>query len=149
MYHYQECGLEDIWLSNGYSIEDSPYGQAVIIDNLEGLHEALAHLIVNEVPNLSGTEFRFLREFLNLSQKKIGGMFGCEDQTVALWEKEDRVPKMAADYIRFLVTDQIRGSVHVTSLLEKINEIDVAEARVKRCLREGATGWQKESEACA
>ena len=40
-YHYTESGLSNVWLENGYTIEQDPnYGELVSIANVRGLHEA-------------------------------------------------------------------------------------------------------------
>jgi len=45
MYHYTECGLDNVWLANGYRQR----GDAVSIENSEGLHEAILHLLAKWV----------------------------------------------------------------------------------------------------
>jgi len=42
MFEYTGSGLEGIYLKNGYTIVESSYGQGVKIEDLEGLHRAIA-----------------------------------------------------------------------------------------------------------
>lgn len=39
MYHYLECGKNNIWLLNGYNEIDTPYGKGVSINNVLELQE--------------------------------------------------------------------------------------------------------------
>ena len=40
-YHYVASGLPNIYLLNGVSHDDTPYGEMVTIKNLNGLHRAI------------------------------------------------------------------------------------------------------------
>ena len=40
MYHYKECGLQNVWLENGYFIQKTKHGKAVSFHDVEGLHQA-------------------------------------------------------------------------------------------------------------
>ncbi|MDN5872304.1 MAG: transcriptional regulator [Nitrococcus sp.] len=104
MYHYEECGLPNVWLVNGYTEHETPYGKAVNIENTNGLHQCIAQEIIKSRPRLTGYEFRFLRHELDMSQKQLASVFfGKSDQTVANWEKGDHdVPKYADLIIRTL-----------------------------------------------
>src|SRR3981081_3052180 len=61
MYHYRECGLPNVYLENGYHEIETPYGRGVSIEDVEGLHIAIAHALVEEKPSLTGPEVRFIR----------------------------------------------------------------------------------------
>ena len=101
MYQYQESGLDNVWLVNGYSVIDDPdYGECVSISDTLGLHKAIAHNLIFNKPRLIGAEFRFLRKELDLSQKALSDLFGNEEQAVARWEKTGKVPKWADRLLR-------------------------------------------------
>ena len=61
LYHYVQCGLNNVWLRSGFELQDTPYGKAVSIQNVEGLHEAIAKVLTEKPEQLSGDELRFLR----------------------------------------------------------------------------------------
>ena len=44
--HYRACGLEDVYLLNGFEWEDTEHGRAVTIHNIEGLHNAIGMTII-------------------------------------------------------------------------------------------------------
>ena len=87
MYHYESCGLENIWLKNGYTKSTTKYGEGVAIIDVEGLHRALALEIVHLPRPITPREFRFLRIELDLPQRRLGGLMDVKDQTIANYEK--------------------------------------------------------------
>ena len=78
MYRYTEGGLTNVWLSNGFREEDTPYGKGVSIEDVEGLHRVIGMKLVKERAQLTGAEFRFLRKELGLSQAKLAGCINRE-----------------------------------------------------------------------
>jgi DNA-binding transcriptional regulator YiaG len=102
LYHYVQCGLDNVWLSNGFNIEATPYGDAVSIDNAEELDRAIAKYLTEKPDPLTGPEVRFLRVMLDMSQKRLGGLLGKEAQTVAIWEKSERVKDEVDFFVRHI-----------------------------------------------
>lgn len=92
MYQYSSCGLENVFLKNGYTIKETPYGPAVSIDDIEGLHRAIAHDILRQRTPLTGQQFRFLRKEQDLTQAEMAAILGVTEQTVAAWEKQKKEP---------------------------------------------------------
>ena len=41
MYHYNDGGLRNVWLANGYEIKKTPYGEGVTLHNLDGLTRSI------------------------------------------------------------------------------------------------------------
>ena len=141
MIEYTGCGLPNIFLSNGYSEIETPYGESVSIDDVEGLHQAIGMEIVNKEPVLSGPEFRFLRKELELSQDKLGGLLGRDAQSIALWEKEKtELPRMADMLLRAIYTESLNGNVQIKDMIERLNELDRIEREERPVLhRHGRT----------
>ena len=50
MYEYTGCGLDGIHLKNDYKSVSNAYGDGVVIENLEGLHRAIAGDILYQKP---------------------------------------------------------------------------------------------------
>ena len=71
MYHYKECGLDNVRLANGYTVHKTPYGEGVSISDADQLHEVLALAVANKSGRISGKELRFLRSMLDLSQPVV------------------------------------------------------------------------------
>lgn len=75
--------------------DQTPYGRGISIEDVEVLHMAIAHALVEEKPSLSGPEVRFIRKLLELTQTQLAALLGVEDQSVRRWEKLARVPKQS------------------------------------------------------
>jgi DNA-binding transcriptional regulator YiaG len=126
MYHCTGCGLRNVWLLNGYQVCKTPYGKAVSIDDLEGLHRAIALHLIEAKPQLSGAEFRFLRKEPDVSQARLAEIIGNTAQSVALSEKSGRVPKWADRLVRALYREHVSGNANLTALVERLNSLDRA-----------------------
>lgn len=140
MYHYTESGLRNIWLVNGYRTIKTPYGDATQIEDVDGLHRAIALNLVNHKPRLSGVEFRFLRRELDLSQAKLADIFGNEAQSIALWEKHGRVPKWADRFLRALYREHAEGNAKIREIVDRLNDMDQREFE-KSLFQETDRGW--------
>ena len=133
MYHYRESGLPNVYLVNGYREVKTAYGRGVSIQDVEGLHMAIAHALVEEKSSLTGPEVRFIRKFLELTQTQLAAMLGVEEQSVRRWEKLARVPKQADHGIRLVFRDLTHKDA--TPLSELVRQIDAAEAREPHTVR--------------
>jgi DNA-binding transcriptional regulator YiaG len=86
--HYKECGLDNIYLNNGFSVEELDGEKYLTIKNIDGLHRAIGMHIVMERKAPTGKELRFLRNELDMSQADLARILSVSDQSVARWEKE-------------------------------------------------------------
>lgn len=120
-YHYTESGLDNIWLSNGFVVEDTPYGEGVGIANVSGLHEAISRDIIASPNPISGPELRFLRIELDLSQRSFGDYFGRGDQAVAKWEKGEKIPPDVDYLLRHIIRQTTLGES--TIYLEEVDRL--------------------------
>lgn len=106
MYHYIECGLPYIWLTDGYALEDTSYGEALSVADVDSLHRTIAHWLVENVPGLCGREVKFLRLEMGLTQGAIAERLGVTEQTISLWERQpDKCIPAAADRLLRLLTE--------------------------------------------
>jgi DNA-binding transcriptional regulator YiaG len=141
-YHYRESGLDNIYLINGFRYVDTPRGRSVVIENLDGLHRAIAKLLIHEKKTLSGREFRFLRHELNLSQASLALSFGVNSQAVARWEKPGaKVPSMAERMMRALYEEHAGGNQKVSEMLRRLAELDELTGK-ELAFRDTPEGWQ-------
>ena len=44
MYHYTESGLDNVYLVNGFEFIPSPSGKSVVIQDIDGLHNAIGRI---------------------------------------------------------------------------------------------------------
>ena len=142
MYHYTQCGLEGIYLKNGYTRTDSPSGEGIAIHDLDGLHRAIARGLINKESPLTPAEFRFLRIEMDLSQRALGKFMDKSDQIIAKWEKATQpIPVLADKAIRDLYADAMNENP-VSGLLQKLAELDRETHETTIALEETETGWE-------
>ena len=125
-YHYTECGLDNIYLRNGFELVPTKKGRMLHIHNVGGLHQAIGEMLVSEKKHLDGKEFRFLRHELNMTQQILAALLGVDVQTVANWEKEKikDVPGPAQCVIRLLYSEKMDGNQEICKPLERLAELD-------------------------
>jgi putative transcriptional regulator len=140
LYRYTECGLPSVWLVNGYRPHQTPYGEAVIVENVAGLHRAIAMNLIAHRARLTGGEFRFLRKELDLSQARLAAYFGNDAQSIAIWEKRGRVPKWADRLLRALYREYAEGNAHIRETVERLTDAD-REKSERRVFEDTGAGW--------
>ena len=124
MYKYDDAGLRNVWLANGYTVRKTRYGKAVAIENVEGLTRAICRALASKPGRLTGAEFRYLRLHLGLSQKALGKAFGNTEQAIALWEKKGRIPLWADKHLRLLVIAKEDGNEPLGRALERLDIVE-------------------------
>lgn len=140
-YHYKECGLDNVYLVNGFTIDEDDGEEYVSIEDTYGLHKLIARQIVSKTAAMTGAEYRFLRIEMNMSQKTIGELFGVDTQTVARWEKgKNELPKMADVLIRAFYTEFIEQESKVRFLVDAINENE-AQQTLNMSFEQNESGW--------
>ena len=141
-YHYKESGLDNVYLENGFKIVQTPYGEAVSIANTDGLHKLIADWIVNVPKRLNGAELRFLRLYLEQTQRDLAGLLGHDEQSIRRWEKARTKPIHGSvdRLIRALVNECHNGDGSVRRMLDRLAQLNVVEAPKVR-LREHSDEW--------
>lgn len=126
-YHYTECGLDNIYLLNGFESVETPRGKAVQIKNIDGLHRAIGTMLAQEKKNLNGNEFRFLRHEINQTQQTLAGILGVNVQSVARWEKgrtKSTIDGPAQRLLRILYMEFIKQNNDIAESLRELSELD-------------------------
>ena len=140
MYRYTESGLRNIWLVNGFVMKRTPYGKAVSIRDLEGLHRYIGSVIARQ-PGLSGPELRFLRKEMGMSQRALAEFVGTSEQNISLWERRGRVPQAADRIIKLAYFETINGTVKIRETIDFLNQL---EAKTFGTLKlEKTRAWKK------
>jgi len=145
MYRYRGAGLDNVYLKNGY--REVMYGdeKAVSVENVEGLHQAIASVLIEKPAPLTGREFRFLRTEMELSQLALGKLIRVSDQTVAAWEKEvtKKVSGSSELLVRAFARERLlHHDTHISEFIEMLAELD--RKMIKQlCFQETAEGWEE------
>lgn len=126
MYHYTDSGLDNVYLVNGFAEEETAYGPAVAIEDVDGLHKAIGRWLVNLPKALNGAELRFLRHELDLSQKRLASLIGASEQAVGRWERASRkaIDPVADRLVRVIYTEFVEGNGPARQLIEKLADAD-------------------------
>ena len=135
-YHYTECGLDYVYLLNGFETVETPQGEAISIRNIDALHRAIGEFLCDQDAALAGKEIRFLRGEMGMSQRTFAHLFSVEERTVSRWETgETDMPKQSDVLLRLLYEEHANlGNGSIKDILEKIadleDEIDRTHERV-------------------
>jgi len=148
MYHYTECGLDNIYLQNGYE-ESELDGEAYIsVESIDELHAVIGGLLVDKNAALCPNEFRFLRVELNLSQKALGNIIDVDSQTVARWEKgETKIPRASDIVLRAFYLESLERDSSVALMLKTLSDTEAKEAIERIVLAEKNHHWQQQQAA--
>jgi len=125
-YHYTECGLDNIWLNNGFERhEDTGYGAGTSITDVEGLHVAIGLGLINSKNKLRGAELRFIRHELDLSQGALAIVLGTSEQNLRRWEKNNSISGPAQNLLSVLYNEYVSGTSEIRESLDRLASLDV------------------------
>ena len=120
---YTACGLENVWLANGYKVKTTRYGDAVAVNDVDGLHKLIAQTLIDKPGRLTGKEFRFLRTQLGLSQEALGVMLDFSENAVSLWERKDTVPAACDQWLRMSVLAKLEGNAKLADAIARTHTV--------------------------
>jgi len=128
-YHYTGCGLDYVYLLNGYTIHETVHGKGVSVKDAKQLHERIALDIISRPHPLRGQEVRFLRTMLRVSQQGLARVLGLQRGSVARWEAEldKKIPGAADSALRMFYALKAGGheiAIKVVELLQELDEIE-------------------------
>jgi DNA-binding transcriptional regulator YiaG len=126
--HYVECGLDNIYLRNGFTKEMLDGEEYLSVEDIDGLHKAIGLHIVLEKKAPTGKELKFLRGELDMTQSDLARVLSVTDQSVARWEKGQSEPNGPAVlalrliYLLSLVPDDKKPEV-MKGIVERFNKL--------------------------
>jgi DNA-binding transcriptional regulator YiaG len=143
-YHYTECGLDNIYLSNGFKFKATARGRAVSIHDIDGLHRAIGLHLVMFKKDLTGQEVRFLRHEMLLSQSTLGQFLGVSEQTVHRWENnKTTIPKSSECLLRLLYREHIHDrNGKISAILKQIADLEDKMNNEKIVFKDTLKGWK-------
>ncbi len=144
LYHYTECGLPNVHLKNGYTLEIIDGEEYLSIEDIHGLHSAIASQIVEKQQGLTGKEFRFLRQQFNHSRRVLGELLGVDQQTIGRWEKEETtIPKTVDATMRQIYLESMNEDTNLSYLLQRLAESEAQALMSDIVLEEKDHHWLK------
>jgi putative transcriptional regulator len=130
-YHYTECGLDNIYLVNGFRITKTENGdEEIFIHDIQGLHKTIGKLLVYKRGLLAGNEIKFIRTTLDLSQKALGRLLGLDYQSILGWEKNKTPISKTADHLLRIIFFSYLDRETDSTIYDKISEIADLDAEV-------------------
>jgi DNA-binding transcriptional regulator YiaG len=147
MFEYASCGLPGIFLRNGFAVSETPYGEAVAIHDIEGLHRVIGLNIVCKKATLSPLEVRFLRKELDLSQAHFAKILGVGESTVRNWESSGKkraiISGPADRMLRALYREAVEGDGRIRDMLEHISDLNHDAYKDHLELEDTGEGWKE------
>jgi len=146
VHHYLDCGLENVFLEGGFEVIDTPYGQGITIDDLDGYIAVLLIALSKKPMPLNGKEFRFLRTELDLSQTTMGELCGRKERRLRDWEKNnENVPDPANTIIRIVYKERFDPTVTFEGLSKDIRNLQALDRKAYEMkLVSTDDGWREE-----
>ena len=107
-YRYTECGLDNVVIEGLEIVTDDAGEKVYCITNIVSLHRAITYSIVTQETGISGSELRFLRTEMGLSQAGLGEILKVSRPTLNRWEhgKTD-IAANAEVVIRMLAAERL------------------------------------------
>ena len=147
MYRWDDMGLKNVWLVNGYTLHETAYGKGVSFEDVEGLTRAVCMAVARKPGKLTGVEFRYLRQAgLSMSQPSLGKIMGVDVQSIARWEKTGKVPKWANRMIRLVFEAHADGNTAIRRVVARINDVDRLVQQRIVLTQSGKRGWTAQAE---
>ena len=132
-YHYTACGLDNVYLFNGYELHRTEEGEGVSIRDLDSLHHAIGLSLAEHKKLLSPKELKWFRKQLDLTQSELARLFGYSSQMVARWEKgECEINGAAERILRMLYIEHVSTGATVREVLETLDTLDDVDEVIAR-----------------
>ena len=121
-FHYKMCGLDDVFLLNGFTVEETDYGRGASIHDALELHKTIGQHLILKKQALSPRAVRFLRREMDLTQEELAKRLGVTAQTVARYEKgETDIPGPADKLLRFVYAMHLLTEKERKAVLDALN----------------------------
>jgi DNA-binding transcriptional regulator YiaG len=123
--HYTACGLDDVYLVNGFTRETIDGEQYTTIEDMDNLWKAICLHLVTKRKALAPKEIRYLRGQMDMTQAELASLVRVSDQTIARWEKGhgDAIPGPADLMLRVLYLASPRAQPEGGRVLDKLMDL--------------------------
>lgn len=150
-YHYTACGLDYVYLINGYHVHETPYGSGVSIDNVDELHRAIADCIITGQQRIRGGELRFLRSMMDISQTRMGQILGLKRSRIAQIEGEPTAPltSTADNLLRYRYAAFMKEHSVLRDLCDLLDEMEDSLEQKNVVMENEGGHWQCDEKIAA
>ncbi len=142
LFHYTGSGLDNVYLESGFEIHETPYGEGFSIMDVENLHKVIGLDNINHVAALNGSQVRFFRKELDLSQKSLADLMDISEDTIRNWETgRTKINKVADAFLRQYYTEYVEGDGSLREIVDRITKLDRTEYHVQLEFRDAEKQW--------
>lgn len=125
VYHYTECGLDNVIVEGLEVVSDHAGNDTVTIPAIGLLHQVIAEGIVTLPTKMSGRELRFIRTEMGMTQAQLAEVLKVTLLTVSRWEREENPIHDAAEMlVRLMAVERLELDVrmNVDSVSSKVTQ---------------------------
>lgn len=127
VYHYTECGLNNVYIHGLPEVCDDDGDLIVTIPHVNLLHRSIAQGIVSHSKGISASELRFLRSEMGMIQAELAKIAHVDKQTIGRWERsETDIDGAVEALVRKLSIERLE--LEVESSIEELSSMSVPTA---------------------
>lgn len=121
-YHFTECGLPNVILNNGFTLEGEGEEETVAITNIDHLHRALGHTLTDsrQPRGLTGAEVTFLRTEMGVAPEELARLLGVTEREVTFWQSGNHTIEPSAERLFRLLYRENYGKVSPRTFLDAL-----------------------------
>lgn len=150
-YHYTQCGLDNVYLKDGFHITRTSKGNVVSIENPRGLEKAIADSLASLDRRLSARELRFMRTHLGYSQSKLAELLQVSTIAVKKWESgENPLPGTTDTVIKTMFKEREQNMAALFEVLENRGSGDqeTDSNDLEFCVAQNGQDWSHDGKLC-
>lgn len=117
-YHYTESGLDNILIAANFVDKDDQGEDIITIPAIGQLHQLIAQVLIDQIGGLSGTEIKFLRTEMGMTQAELANILHRDTQTIGRWERSE----VELDPIHDIIMRQLAAETLELSLNQNIED---------------------------
>ncbi len=120
-YHYQQCGLDNVYLTNvDLRVCETCGKQVPRLQRMPELHATIARAVAMQPCSLRGQDVRFLRKQLGFSAKGWATLLRTDASTLSRWENDQQEIGTQSDALIRLLYFRIRDEQEGTLSKERV-----------------------------
>lgn len=120
-YHYKECGLDNVYLTNiDLRVCDACGTKVPRLRRMPELHSTIARAVAMQPCPLRGQDIRFLRKQLGFSAKEWATLLRTDASTLSRWENDQQEIGTQSDCLIRLLYFRIRDEREGTLSKESV-----------------------------
>ncbi|MFQ5970702.1 MAG: helix-turn-helix domain-containing protein [Alphaproteobacteria bacterium] len=148
-HHYTGCGLDYVYLANGFTEKQTEHGPSITIEDMDGLHDVIAMMIIASPRRIRGQELRYLRSMLGISQGTLAKILDVTRSTIARWEGKpsEAINGPADRLLRLFYALEKVGHARAKRIVKLLKELDELEQTEAAIFKEAESGWEEERQA--